>query len=499
MRFQASLPVRLAILVAGTMLPLIVFSGVLIYSNYLQDRQDAQDRVVGLTRSIRQTLDRQVQGMVSGLSVLASSRALRDDNFEAFRIGAAAFAKQFEGDSTLVVADEQGRIVFNSGAAPGAPLGQRANRPNRGVVFKTGKPAFSPLFVGAVSHQPIVIITVPVLRGDKVIYDLSFNPPLAIFQRIVEQLSPGSDWTISIFDQNGVNFARIPNPTSTIGQRASPTLYSVLLGNSQGQTTTISLEGVPLVTAWTRSDLTGWIAAAGVAESTLTAPALKNLWIALLIAGLLLLIGLGFALRMAHRIAHGEAMQELLINELNHRVKNTLATVQSLASQTFRQSPDVDAKRKFGARLAALGGAHDLLSQQKWEGTDLREVLETVLEPFQTGGERFMLSGGPVNISARCVTMLSMVIHELATNATKYGALSVPEGHVRIEWQMTGDLNPHLDLQWSELHGPPVAERIRVGFGSALIEQGFAAQLGGKAELAFKRTGLVCNLQCPLP
>jgi two-component sensor histidine kinase len=120
---------------------------------------------------------------------------------------------------------------------------------------------------------------------------------------------------------------------------------------------------------------------------------------------------------MAHRIAHGEAMQELLINELNHRVKNTLATVQSLASQTFRQSPDIDAKRKFGARLAALGGAHDLLSEQKWEGTNLREVLETVLEPFQTESERFMLSGPSINISARCVTMLSMVIHELATNA----------------------------------------------------------------------------------
>jgi two-component sensor histidine kinase len=498
MRLVNSLPVRLAILVAGTMLPLIIFSGVIIYNNYLQDRQDAQARVLGLTRSIRQTLDREVQGMLSGLSVLASSRALRDDDFEAFRIGAAAFAKQFDGETLLVVGDPEGRIVFNSAAAPGVELGHRAERRDRDIVFETGKPAFSPLFIGPISGRPIVTITVPVFRGDKVVYDLSFNPPLSIFQRIVEQLSPGPDWTASIFDQNGLNFARVPNPGQTIGQRASPTLFAVLRTAEEGQTTTVSLEGVPLVTAWTRSAFTGWIAAAGIAESTLSAPALQDLSIALLIGGLLLLIGLAFALRMATQIARGEAMQELLINELNHRVKNTLATVQSLASQTFRQSGDIDAKRKFGSRLAALGGAHDLLSEQKWEGTDLREVLQTAIEPFQTGGERFVLSGPSIRISARCVTMFSMVIHELATNATKYGALSAPEGQVRIEWQQTGDAGRHIDLQWAELRGPPVDPRSRIGFGSALIEQGFAAQLGGRAELVFKRSGLVCNLECPL-
>lgn len=498
MRFHVSLPVRLAILVAGTMLPLIIFSGVIIYNNYLQDRADAQARVLGLTRSIRQTLDREVQGMVSGLTVLASSRALRDDDFEAFRIGAGAFAKQFDGETLLIVGDRTGKIVFNSAAPPGAPLGRRADRPNREMVFKTGKPAFSPLFRGPISGKPIVTVTVPVLRDGQVVYDLSFNPPLSTFQRIIEQLSPGADWTISIFDQNGVNFARIPNPGSTIGQRASPTLYAVLLTKPEAQTTTVSLEGVPLVTAWTRSEYTGWIAAAGVAESTLSAPAFQDLFVALVVGGLLLLIGLGFALRMAHRIAHGEAMQELLINELNHRVKNTLATVQSLASQTFRHSGDAEAKRKFGSRLAAFGGAHDLLSEQKWEGTDIRVVLETTLAPFRTGGGRFTLSGPPIRMSARCVAMFSMVIHELATNATKYGALSVAEGRVRIEWRETGETSRGIDLQWTELGGPPVEPRERQGFGSALIEQGFAAQLGGKAELTFRRTGLICNVQCPL-
>jgi two-component sensor histidine kinase len=94
--------------------------------------------------------------------------------------------------------------------------------------------------------------------------------------------------------------------------------------------------------------------------------------------------------------------------------------------------------------------------------------------------------------------MFAMVIHELATNATKYGALSTPDGRVRIEWQQTGKAAPHIAMQWTELRGPPVDARPRAGFGSALIEQGFAAQLGGKAELTFKRTGLVCNLECPL-
>src|SRR5262249_53658622 len=160
-----------------------------------------------------------------------------------------------------------------------------------------------------------------------------------------------------------------------------------------------------------------WIAASGIAEATATAPALNDLLITLVVGALLLLIGLGFALRMAGTIARGEALQTLLINELNHRVKNTLATVQSVASQTFRGGADKDTRQKFNSRLIALGAAHDLLSESRWAGADLREVLEAVLAPFAGAGDRIKLSGPSLSVGPRAVTMLSMVIQELATNA----------------------------------------------------------------------------------
>ena len=112
--------------------------------------------------------------------------------------------------------------MFNSAKAQGEPLPARAVRENRSEVFETRKPAFSPLFIGSVSNRPIVTVTVPVIRGDEVIYDLSFDPPIEIFQTIIEQQKPGDDWTISIFDQTGLNFARVPNTQTTVGRQAAP-------------------------------------------------------------------------------------------------------------------------------------------------------------------------------------------------------------------------------------------------------------------------------------
>src|SRR5262249_58606896 len=116
--------------------------------------------------------------------------------------------------------------VFNSSTDPGVLLPPRTNREDRGVVFKTRKAAFSELFVGSISRRPIVTVTVPVFHGGEVVYDLSFDPPLEIFQRIIEQQKPSDDWTISIFNQKGITFAHVPNPETTIGMKASPTLFA---------------------------------------------------------------------------------------------------------------------------------------------------------------------------------------------------------------------------------------------------------------------------------
>ena len=244
-------------------------------------------------------------------------------------------------------------------------------------------------------------MSVPVIRGGNVAYQIAFNPPLEMFQHIIQRQRPTEDWTMSIFDRTGTNLARVPNPQQTIGLKASPTLLPALLSRNEGKLPTYSLEGVELLTAFTRSPLTGWTVAAGIPVATLTAPLWRELAFTAAVGSIMLGIGLAFAIGMAACIARGEMLHGLLINELNHRVKNTLATVQSIASQTFRSSVKTgDARRKFEARLSSLGRAHNILSEEKWESAELHEIVGSVLEPYATSQpERLRVSGLPVRLA----------------------------------------------------------------------------------------------------
>src|ERR1700694_2336240 len=164
---------------------------------------------------------------------------------------------------------------------------------------------------------------------------------------------------------------------------------------------TVSLEGVPLITTFARSSLTGWTVAAGSPESSLVAPWWRNLAITSVIGGVLLLTGLAFAVRMATTIARGEMLHDLLIEELNHRVKNTLAILQSIATQTFRSASRAE-REKFEGRLGALAEAHNLLSQEKWQGSELQDVVARVLQPYLLSSpERMQMSGPHVPLSPR--------------------------------------------------------------------------------------------------
>jgi PAS domain S-box-containing protein len=192
----------------------------------------------------------------------------------------------------------------------------------------------------------------------------------------------------------------------------------------------------------------------------------------------------------------------LLVNELNHRVKNSLATVQAIAGQTFHAARSLpQAQEAFSARIVALAEAHDILTRENWEGAELAEVLAR-LEDLHGGARRFALSGVPVRLSPRMALSLSMALHELATNAVKYGALSTPQGQVRISWTVTppkdGAGPARLVLTWREVGGPPVVTPLRRGFGSRLIERGLAAELSGEAHIDFQPAGVVCRIEAAL-
>lgn len=198
-----------------------------------------------------------------------------------------------------------------------------------------------------------------------------------------------------------------------------------------------------------------------------------------------------------------ERRQKLLIDELNHRVKNTLARVQSLAAQTARGTADpAEFRERFEGRLIALSKAHDQLTEHHWENGDLRALIAESVVPYAgSDGERVVLRGDTVELGPRAVLTLAMAFHELTTNATKYGALASPSGRIEIGWHRTaaaGETPAQLHIDWIEKGGPLVAEPERRGFGSRMIEGSIAAELGGSARMTFEPDGLRCEIVVPL-
>jgi PAS domain S-box-containing protein len=200
-------------------------------------------------------------------------------------------------------------------------------------------------------------------------------------------------------------------------------------------------------------------------------------------------------LRLQDELQERKAAEEtmsLLLHEIQHRVKNTLATVMALASQTFK-SASADERRSFSARVEALAGAHALLTEENWDRAPVREIVENAIEPFRDRNDgRYEISGPDLEIAAGTSLTLSMILHELATNASKYGALTRDSGTVSIAWRMLeAEKGPLLELVWREKGGPQVAAPVRKGFGSKLIESALGHSQG-HADLQFNPDGVRC-------
>lgn len=189
--------------------------------------------------------------------------------------------------------------------------------------------------------------------------------------------------------------------------------------------------------------------------------------------------------------------QKLMIDELNHRVKNTLATVQSIAMQTARTHEDpASFAQAFQSRILALSHTHDLLTRSHWEGADLRSVLEHEIKAHGLG--RLTLHGPHVALSPARAVSLGMIFHELATNAAKYGALSNADGCVQVGWGLVGHDDPRLDICWREIGGDPIPEPVRRGFGTRLIERNVRHDLHGTVNLSYPPEGFCAELSVPL-
>jgi len=194
---------------------------------------------------------------------------------------------------------------------------------------------------------------------------------------------------------------------------------------------------------------------------------------------------------LLQRLREEEEARRLLNSELVHRIKNVLASVQAIVSQSLKEQ--VEVRDTVNARIAALGITHDLLIQSGWQGASLHEIFIREFSPFDLS--RFELEGEDIQCPSDTVTVLALIFHELTTNAVKYGALSRPEGSVSISWHK---VKSRLNVEWREKGGPPPASQIDKGFGMKLLQLGLKPFLG-VADIRLEPAGLVCNLYLELP
>ncbi len=195
---------------------------------------------------------------------------------------------------------------------------------------------------------------------------------------------------------------------------------------------------------------------------------------------------------------------KLLIDELNHRVKNTLSTVQAIINQALRRPAEPAAIREaIESRIRALSRSHDLLSKTNWGGVGILDLVESAIKPFEESkgtAERFTLVGKNFHLSPKITLALAIAINELATNSVKYGALSNDVGKIMIDWAVVSHAEgDRLVLRWQERHGPPVPPPIHKGFGSWVLEHGLTHELGGRVDLEYKSNGVSCTIELPAP
>lgn len=193
-------------------------------------------------------------------------------------------------------------------------------------------------------------------------------------------------------------------------------------------------------------------------------------------------------------LKEAEDRLRLTTAESQHRMKNTLAMVRAIATQTLNDSHDIkETKDRFLSRLATLDDAQSILTQTAWERATISRVVASALAPHAPAA-RFAITGPELDLSSKCALGLALGMHELATNAIKYGALRNESGHVSIDWSVTNDV---FELQWTERDGPRVSPPTRKGFGARIIEKALAGYFNGAAEMAFEPDGLVFRLEAP--
>jgi two-component sensor histidine kinase len=536
---------RLLLMALSLVVPATIFMTLLARAEFGESRARYERQLIATTRALVLATDRQIGQGQSILQTLAVSPSLISGDIPAFERQARAAVQG--GDGWIVLIDDDHQLV-NTHLAPGASLPKAKLPDYRWRTIRAGRTSVSNLVhpKNTGQSQAFVSIDMPVIVNGK-LHDLAYVQSPKAFSSIFAAQNLPPSWTASIVDRNASLVARSKDLDRFLGHKVSGEMRVAMTKGNEGVALSHTLDGTPTLSAFSRSSASGWAFIVGVPRTELSRANWASVGWLTMASLLLMVIGVTVAIVVsrdisaavrglgvdAKAVAAGEEIamvqdrfqeiaevraalhdasvqlrareaeelrahqrQQLMINELNHRVKNTLFTVQSLARQSLGRPADTPGLHAFNERIMALARAHDLLTQSVWEGAALKEILEETLEPYL---DRTVLAGPPVALTPNAALALSMVFHELGTNAVKYGALSLPEGSVTVVWHVDPGALHRLTLHWEERGGPTVSPPARQGFGSRLIAASLKSDLAGEARIDYRPSGLVCVLTLSLP
>jgi two-component sensor histidine kinase len=526
----------LLLLAVTTALPVTACAAFLAYHFVAESSRLAKADYEDRLRLMRNATELRLANIIEDMQVLALAPSLAEGRFAEFRTHAVEAVKLIGGVAIALYAPD-GQQLVNTRLGSTEQLPRRVDFDVERRAIQTGVAQVSGLQKAVVDGQPIVTIAVPVRVGNEIRYALNIGLSPGYLSSLMDDYVSGG-LVGSIVDANGILLARRPllDGGELVGQPTIPEVMAHLGQPSAFWIKAVSRTGVPTYTSLLRSPQSGWTVNLAVARETIDGPLHRTIeWI---VALTLFTIVLGLALarmlanrflaefsdleqyvgslragaaeprigsiaevnrmkrvlyRVGRELAGALRQQKALLDEINHRVKNTLGTVQSIARLSRASSDDVEQyAAAFEGRLMALSAAYNLLTENNWAGAGVEAIVKRTLAPF-AGSDRLDIAGPDILLSPRVALALSAAIQELSTNAAKYGAFSASSGKLAVEW--TIDEAGLVHLTWSEFGGPVIRPPSRRGFGTRMISGIFEAEPDWSVNLDFAPGGLRCVMQ----
>jgi two-component sensor histidine kinase len=519
-------------------LPLLCVSVFGLYRMASTEESQTDNRIVAFAKNLAVDVDKELDRAIVTLEALANSSELTAGDLRGFhKLALTAFRPK---KAAIVLLDKSYRQLIDTLSDYGTPLPPTADPATAKRVLETARPQISGVFKGSINGLYVFNVEIPVVDANRQVqYVLIMSFQASHISDMLAQIHYPPGWISGVADQNGIILARSDRPEEYVGSPLPIELFERTEKAGDGVYQATSVAGIPILRSTALSKHAGWYVSLSAPLSFVQAPRWRSYAIGAAALGTAVVLGWAlayyFALLMARpldeatRIAKSVSQSEIieptttslveanilvatlaeasaelrsqtdhttyLMRELAHRAKNQLAVVKGMAVQTARRSPDVSQFIvQFERRIQGLAQSQDLLLRQNWRGAWLFDLIRAHLDLFGIA-DRVWLEGPNILLNAAAVQNLGFALHELATNAAKYGALSVRTGEilVRSSWPGEGAAS----LSWIETGGPPAHGPPHNGFGYRVITELVPRALNGSAKLDFAETGIRWRQEIP--